>query len=71
MIVPNVFCNSPSNKANIFEGQWSNFDQEKKDSAKDAEPHLQYKNHRNLLPTLEKSKENHCNKYFKSNWNNA
>ena len=28
MIVPNVFCNSPSNKANIFEKDWSNFNQE-------------------------------------------
>ena len=24
MIVPNVFCNPPSNKANIFERDWSN-----------------------------------------------
>ena len=28
MIVPNVFSNPPSNKANIFERDWSNFDQE-------------------------------------------
>ena len=29
MIVPNVFCNPPPNKANnIFEKDWSNFDQE-------------------------------------------
>ena len=28
MIVPNVFCNPPSNKANIFERGWSNFGQE-------------------------------------------
>ena len=28
MIVPNVFSNLPSNKANIFEKDWSNFDQE-------------------------------------------
>ena len=28
MIVPNVFCNPPSNKANIFKRDWSNFDQE-------------------------------------------
>ena len=28
MIFPNVFCNPPSNKANIFERDWSNFDQE-------------------------------------------
>ena len=28
MIVPNVFCNPPSNKANIFERGWPNFDQE-------------------------------------------
>ena len=28
MIVPNVFCNPPSNKDNIFERDWSNFDQE-------------------------------------------
>ena len=29
MIVPNVFSNPPSNKANIFERDWPNFDQEK------------------------------------------
>ena len=28
MIAPNVFCNPPSNKANIFESDWLNFDQE-------------------------------------------
>ena len=28
MIVPNVFNNSPSKKANIFERDWSNFGQE-------------------------------------------
>ena len=28
MIVPNAFCNPPSDKANIFERDWSNFDQE-------------------------------------------
>ena len=28
MIVINIFCNPPSNKANIFERDWSNFDQE-------------------------------------------
>ena len=28
MIVPNVFSNPPSNDANIFERDWSNFDQE-------------------------------------------
>ena len=28
MIVPNVFSNPPSNKTNIFERDWSNFDQE-------------------------------------------
>ena len=28
MIVPNVFSNSSSNKANIFERDWSKFDQE-------------------------------------------
>ena len=151
MIVPNVFCNPPSNKVNIFERDWSNFDQEnfildyfsidwdvalkldeqnvnystesflnkinsllsnyaplkkinkyklkfrskpwittglqksisvknkfltnfikKKDPAKKAEFHLQYKNHRNLLSTLlKKSKENYYKKYFESNWNNA
>ena len=27
-IVPNLFCNPPSNKGNIFERNWSNFDQE-------------------------------------------
>ena len=27
MIVLNVFCNPPSNKANIFERDWSKFDQ--------------------------------------------
>ena len=151
MIVPNVFSNPPSNKANIFERDWSNFDQEnfildyfsidwdvalkldeqnvnystesflnkinsllsnyvplkkinkyklkfrskpwittglqksisvknkfltnfikKKDPAKKAELHLQYKNHRNLLSTLlKKSKENYYKKCFESNWNNA
>ena len=152
MIVPNVFCNPPPNKANnIFEKDWSNFDQEnfildyfstdwdiarnldeqnvnystesflnkinsllsnyvplkkinkyklkfrskpwittglqksisvknkfltnfikKKDPAKKAELHLQYKNHRNLLSTLlKKSKENYYKKCFESNWNNA
>ena len=29
MIVPNVFCNPPFNKANIIERYWSNFDQGK------------------------------------------
>ena len=29
MIVPNVFCNPPFNKANITERYWSNFDQGK------------------------------------------
>ena len=29
MIVPNVFSNPPSNKSNIFERDWSKFDQEK------------------------------------------
>ena len=44
----------------------------KKDPAKKAELHLQYKNHRNLLSTLlKKSKENYYKKYFESNWNNA
>ena len=151
MIVPNVFSNPPSNKANIFERDWSNFDQEnfildyfsidwdvalkldeqnvnystesflnkinsllsnytplkkiymyklkfrlkpwittglqksisfknkfltnfikKKDPAKKAELHLQYKNHRNLLSTLlRKSKKNYNKKYFESNWNSA
>ena len=28
MIIPNVFCNPASNKAYIFERDWSNFDQE-------------------------------------------
>ena len=28
MIDPNVFCNPPSNKANIFESDWLNFDKE-------------------------------------------
>ena len=28
MIVSNVFCNPPSNKINIFERDWLNFDQE-------------------------------------------
>ena len=28
MIVPNVFCNPLSNKANILKRDWSNFDQE-------------------------------------------
>ena len=28
MIVPNIFCNPPSNMPNIFERDWSNFDQE-------------------------------------------
>ena len=27
-ILPNVFCNTPSNQANIFERGWSKFDQE-------------------------------------------
>ena len=36
-----------------------------------TELHLQYKNHRNLLSTLEKSKENYYKKYFESKWNNA
>ena len=27
MIVPNVFCNPPSNKTNIFKSDWSSFDQ--------------------------------------------
>ena len=151
MIVPNVFSNPPSNKANIFERDWSNFDQEnfildyfsidwdvalkldeqnvnystesflnkinsllsnyvplkkinkyklkfrskpwittglqksisvknkfltnfikKKDPAKKAELHLQYKNHRNLLSTLlKKSRENDYKKCFESNWNKA
>ena len=151
MIVPNVFSNPPSNKANIFERDWSNFDQEnfildyfsidwdvalkldeqnvnystesflnkinsllsnyvplkkinkyklkfrskpwittglqksisvknkfltnfikKKDPAKKAELHLQYKNHRNLLSALlKKSKENYYKKCFEPNWNNA
>ena len=44
----------------------------KKDPAKKAELHLQYKNHRNLLSTLlKKSKENYYKKCFESNWNNA
>ena len=44
----------------------------KKDPAKKAELHLQYKNHRNLLSTLlRKSKENYYKKCFESNWNNA
>ena len=28
MIIPNVFCNPPPNKANIFERDWSKFEQE-------------------------------------------
>ena len=44
----------------------------KKDPAKKAELHLQYKNHRNLLLTLlTKSKKKYYKKYFESNWNNA
>ena len=44
----------------------------KKDPAKKAELHLQYKNHRNPLSTLlKKSKENYYKKYFGSNGNNA
>ena len=44
----------------------------KRDAAKKAQLHLQYKNYRNLLSTLlRKSKENHNKKYFESNWNNA
>ena len=39
----------PQNKANIFERDWPNFDQQKKDPAKKAELYLKYKNHRNLL----------------------
>ena len=27
MIVPSIFCKPPSNKANIFKRDWSNFDQ--------------------------------------------
>ena len=28
LIVPNIFSNPPSNKSNIYERDWSNFDQE-------------------------------------------
>ena len=28
LIVPNIFSKTPSNKSNIFERDWSNFDQE-------------------------------------------
>ena len=28
LISPNTFADSPSNKSNVFEGEWSNFDQE-------------------------------------------
>ena len=28
LIVPNIFCNPPSNKSSIYERDWSNFDQE-------------------------------------------
>ena len=28
LIVPNIFSNPPSNKSNIYEKDWSNFDQE-------------------------------------------
>ena len=28
LIVPNIFCNPPCNKSNIYKRDWSNFDQE-------------------------------------------
>ena len=44
----------------------------KKDRTIKAEPHLKYKNHRNLIPTLlKRSKQSYYKKYFESNLNNS
>ena len=59
-------------KINISQNKFLTNFIKKKDPAKKAELHLQYKNHRNLLSTLlKKSKENYYKKCFESNWNNA
>ena len=42
-----------------------------KDHEKKLQLHSKYKNHRNLLSTLNKQSKHQCfNKYFEDNWNN-
>ena len=62
MIVPNVFANPPSNRSNIYERDWSNFDQvhfvldyfsiDWDDTLKISDENIDYQNHRHFFIIL-------------------
>ena len=62
MIVPNVFANPPSNRSNIYERDWSNFDQvhfvldyfsiDWDDTLKISDENIDYQNYRHFFIIL-------------------